>query len=78
MLPIYSDLQIVARSFGTKHPQSLGQPASACWPEIWHITGHRIETTYHGGPGTWMEDLRGSQQRFHPDRYYCRVLSGGG
>jgi hypothetical protein len=22
---------------GTKHPQSMGQPAHECWPEIWHI-----------------------------------------
>ena len=57
MLPIYNDLQIVARAFGTKHPQSMGQPASACGPESWHITGPRVETTYHSGPGIWMEDL---------------------
>lgn len=42
---------------GTKHPQSMGQPASQCWPEIWHIIGPLIETPYHGGPATWMEDL---------------------
>ena len=42
---------------GTKHPQSMGQPASACWSEIWHIIGPLIETPYHGGPATWMEDL---------------------
>src|SRR5262245_44014217 len=24
---------------GDKHPRSMGQPASECWPEIWHIIG---------------------------------------
>src|SRR5574339_1301215 len=29
---------------GTKHPHSMGQPASECWSEIWHIIGPLVET----------------------------------
>ncbi|HET8701461.1 MAG TPA: HAMP domain-containing sensor histidine kinase, partial [Nitrococcus sp.] len=42
---------------GTKHPRSLGQPASACWAEIWNVIGPLIDTPFNGGPATWMEDI---------------------
>src|SRR5262249_1706565 len=42
---------------GTKHPQSMGQRARECWPEIWHIIGPLIDTPFRGGPPTWSEDL---------------------
>ena len=42
---------------GTKHPNSLGQPARECWPEIWHILKPLIDTPYKGGPPTWIEDF---------------------
>jgi hypothetical protein len=42
---------------GAKHPRSMGQPASECWPEIWHIIGPLIDTPFRGGPATWMEDI---------------------
>ena len=42
---------------GTKHPKALGQPVSECWSEIWHILQPLIDTPFHGGPSTWMEDL---------------------
>jgi hypothetical protein len=42
---------------GSKHPQGMGQPASECWPEIWHIMGPLIETPYHGGEATWSDDI---------------------
>jgi len=42
---------------GTKHPQSMGQPAAECWPEIWHILQPLVDTPFHGGPATWMEDI---------------------
>src|SRR5579872_2071218 len=28
---------------GTKHPRSMGLPASVCWPEIWNVIGPLIE-----------------------------------
>jgi PAS domain S-box-containing protein len=42
---------------GTKHPRSLGQPAHECWPEIWDVIGPLIETPFHGGEATWMDDI---------------------
>jgi hypothetical protein len=42
---------------GTKHPRALGQPVSECWNELWHILRPLIDTPFHGGPATWMEDL---------------------
>ena len=42
---------------GTKHPRSLGQPASECWTEIWDVIGPLIDTPFRGGPATWMEDI---------------------
>jgi CheY-like chemotaxis protein len=30
---------------------------SECWEEIWQVIGPLIETPFHGGPPTWMEDL---------------------
>jgi signal transduction histidine kinase/DNA-binding response OmpR family regulator len=42
---------------GAKHPRSMGQPASICWAEIWHIIGPLIETPFNGGAATWMDDL---------------------
>ena len=43
---------------GTKHPlKALGQPASECWAEIWHVIGPLIDKPFHGGPATWDEDI---------------------
>jgi PAS domain S-box-containing protein len=44
-------------ALGDKHPRSMGQPASECWPEIWHIIGPLIETPFRGGEPSWMEDI---------------------
>lgn len=42
---------------GAKHPKSMGQAASRCWSEIWHVIGPLIETPFNGGPATWMDDI---------------------
>ncbi|HEY7236753.1 MAG TPA: ATP-binding protein [Gemmatimonadaceae bacterium] len=42
---------------GVKHPRGLGQPVRECWSEIYHIIGPLIDTPFHGGPATWMEDI---------------------
>jgi signal transduction histidine kinase/CheY-like chemotaxis protein len=42
---------------GAKHPASLGQPGSECWPEIWDVIGPLVETPFSGGPATWSDDL---------------------
>src|SRR5215469_4916537 len=31
---------------GTKHPQSMGQRARECWPEIWSTIGPLIDTPF--------------------------------
>jgi signal transduction histidine kinase len=49
---------------GTKHPNSLGQPARQCWPEIWHILKPLIDTPFKGGPPTWIEDFELEINRF--------------
>ncbi len=42
---------------GDKHPKSMGQPASECWSEIWHIIGPMIEAPFSGKPATASDDL---------------------
>ncbi len=42
---------------GSKHPNSLGQPARECWPEIWHILKPLIDTPFQGAAPTWIEDF---------------------
>lgn len=43
---------------GEKHPWALGRPVSEVWKEIWHVLKPLIETPFHGGPATWMEDIQ--------------------
>jgi signal transduction histidine kinase/CheY-like chemotaxis protein len=42
---------------GDKHPKSMGQPASECWSEIWHIIGPLIEAPFSGKPASTSDDL---------------------
>ena len=42
---------------GSKHPQAMGQPVSACWHKIWHIIGPMIESPFRGGPASVSDDL---------------------
>lgn len=42
---------------GAKHPESMGQPCSECWAEIWQILKPLIDTPFEGGSPTWMEDF---------------------
>src|SRR5580704_2017545 len=43
---------------GDKHPASMGQPASECFPEIWDVIGPLIDTSFSGGSAAWMDDLQ--------------------
>jgi hypothetical protein len=43
---------------GDKHPASMGQPASECFPEIWDVIGPLIDKPFSGGSATWMDDLQ--------------------
>ena len=40
-----------------KHPDMLGMPGRAAWPEIWTIIGPLIDQVMRGGGATWNEDL---------------------
>ncbi|WP_437872155.1 HWE histidine kinase domain-containing protein [Methylorubrum extorquens] len=42
---------------GSKHPAGLGQPARACWPEIWHITAPIYERVWNGETFTFEDAL---------------------
>ena len=42
---------------GAKHPRSMGQPVSECWPEIWHIMEPIFAGPLAGLPATGSEDL---------------------
>ncbi len=54
-IQIYNDASLSI--MGAKHPKSMGQPAAQCWSEIWHVIGPLIDSPFHGGPATWMEDI---------------------
>jgi PAS domain S-box-containing protein len=36
-----------------KHPSAIGQRGEECWPEIWPIIGHQIESVMEHGHSTW-------------------------
>jgi PAS domain S-box-containing protein len=67
-------------ALGTKHPRSMGQAASECWAEIWHIIGPLIEAPFGGGQATWMEDIflemnrKGFMEETHWTIAYSSVL----
>ncbi|HLG98631.1 MAG TPA: ATP-binding protein [Bryobacteraceae bacterium] len=42
---------------GRKHPWGLGRPVRECWSEIWDVLKALIDTPFHGGPATWVEDI---------------------
>jgi len=52
---LYNDAYIPI--LGAKHPWAIGRPTEEVWREIWHILKPLIDTPYHGGPATWMEDI---------------------
>jgi PAS domain S-box-containing protein len=52
---LYNDAYVPI--LGEKHPWALGQSVKEVWQEIWHVLKPLIETPYHGGPATWIEDI---------------------
>jgi signal transduction histidine kinase/DNA-binding response OmpR family regulator len=42
---------------GDKHPRAMGIPTRETWVEIWHVLKPLIDTPFHGGPATWIEDF---------------------
>lgn len=53
---LYNDAYIPI--LGDKHPWALGKPVRECWSEIWETLRPLIETPFHGGKATWMEDIQ--------------------
>ena len=45
---------------GERHPEAFGQPAAACWPEVWHINAPIYERVWRGEAFAF-EDARGRQ-----------------
>jgi signal transduction histidine kinase len=54
-ISIYNDAY--SPILGRKHPAALGLPVRECWSEIWDILKPLIDTPFHGGPATWIEDI---------------------
>jgi len=52
---LYNDASSLA--LGDKHPCSMGQPASECWSEVWHIIGPLIERSFRYSEVTLTDDL---------------------
>src|SRR6185295_10869453 len=52
---IYNDAY--APILGAKHPRAMGQPTREVWTEIWDLLKPLIDTPFHGGPATWIEDF---------------------
>ena len=44
-------------TLGSKHPQALGQPIRAIYPEIWDDLKDRIHSVYREGASTWDRAL---------------------
>jgi signal transduction histidine kinase len=70
LVQIYNDGYVPF--LGAKHPEGLGQPTRACWPEVWHLNAPVYERVLAGetvmlenahfpvrrqGPGGPVEDL---------------------
>ena len=55
LINLYNDAYIAI--VGGKHPQSLGQPASVVWREIWDAVGPRAASAMQKNEGTYDEAL---------------------
>ncbi len=54
---LYNDAYIPMLGPG-KHPQSLGEPGSECWSDIWETVGPMLEGVMRSGQATWSEELQ--------------------
>jgi len=58
---IYNDAY--APVLGAKHPSAMGKPVREVWTEVWDVLRPLIDTPFHGGPATWIEDFDLELQR---------------
>jgi signal transduction histidine kinase len=54
-IQIYNDAY--STILGAKHPRAMGIATRDTWTEIWDVLRPLIDTPFHGGPGTWIEDF---------------------
>jgi PAS domain S-box-containing protein len=54
---LYNDAYISVLGL-TKHPRSLGQPASEVWAEIWNFCGPLAEKVFEKGEASFVDDVR--------------------
>ncbi|NUS06038.1 MAG: PAS domain-containing protein, partial [Nonomuraea sp.] len=52
---LYNDAYVPI--LGSKHPESLGQAADACWREIWDVIGPMLHQVLDRGQATYSDDL---------------------
>jgi len=52
---IYNDGYIPV--LGTKHPSAMGRPMREVWSEVWEVLRPLIDTPFHGGPASWVDDI---------------------
>ena len=55
MIQIYNDAYLPV--LDEKHPWALGQPASECWKEAWHIVGVQLQAALLRGESTYQENV---------------------
>ena len=41
---------------GDKHPRSMGQRGSECWPEVWSVLGPMLKSVVSEGKASWSEN----------------------
>jgi signal transduction histidine kinase len=54
-IQIYNDAY--APILGAKHPRAMGIATRETWTEIWDVLRPLVDTPFHGGPATWIEDF---------------------
>ena len=60
--------------FGAKHPSALGQPARACWREVWDVLRPLFEGVMRSGEAFWAQDHRFYLERHgYPEETYFDV-----
>jgi signal transduction histidine kinase len=54
LVQIYNEA--FAATLAERHPDAMGQPASICWPELWHDIGPTIEGVLRTGVPVFVEN----------------------
>ncbi len=55
MVKLYNDAY--AAIVASKHPDALGRPGRAVWPEIWDLIGPMLDGVLTRGEATWSENI---------------------